>query len=66
MPLSLFDHHRRLHDLEVAVRALLDLLIVEAPAAGESIDLAARTLRARGEAGAARLLAHAAGRSYAR
>lgn len=63
MPLSLFDHEQRLHDLEVGLRTLLDLLIIEAPSARDSVEIAARVLTARGEGGAARLLTDVA-RSY--
>lgn len=66
MALSLFDHEQRLRDLEVSIKALLDLLLVEAPAARDAVALAARTLKSRGETGAARLLVDAASRSYAR
>jgi hypothetical protein len=59
MALSLFDHERRLHDLEVGFRALLDLLIIETPASRISVEEAARTLHVRGETGAARLLMQA-------
>ena len=44
MALSLFDHERRLHDLEVGFRALLDLLIIETPASRETIDQGIRDL----------------------
>jgi hypothetical protein len=62
MALSLFDHERRMHDLEVGFRALLDLLIIETPASRETIDQVARTLHVRGEEGAARLLMQTARR----
>lgn len=55
MALSLFDHHRRLHDLEHAFEALLDLMRqagVDRPA----VEAAARRLRARGQDSAAALL----------
>ena len=56
MAVSLFDHERRLHDLEVGFRALMDLLIIETPATRDTLEQAARTLHVRGETGAARLL----------
>jgi hypothetical protein len=64
MALSLFDHHRRLHDLEAALGALLEIL----PSVGvapEAIDAAAGRLRVRGRPGAAALLDQAL-RTYAR
>jgi hypothetical protein len=64
MALSPRDRERRLHDLEVSVKALLDLLLVEATSARSLVGEAARSLAARGEGGAAKLLVAAASRSY--
>jgi len=55
MALSLFDHHRRLHDLEHALEAMLDLML-QAGVGRPAMDAAARRLRARGQDGAAALL----------
>lgn len=53
--MSLFDHERRLHDLEVALRALADALGPEPDRQTRLRELGER-LRSRGEGGAADLL----------
>ncbi len=64
MAMSLWDHERRLDDLETLLRRL----IADAGSRPNGVDLneMARTLRANGRAGAADLLASAYRRPYAR
>lgn len=64
MAMSLHDHHRRLHDLEVVFRGLLELALREPARRGELAEMA-RQLAVRGEDGAAALL-NDHSRSYAR
>ncbi|MFI4949654.1 MAG: hypothetical protein ACHP7A_01285 [Caulobacterales bacterium] len=63
MSVSLHDHHRRLHDLEVSFGALLELHFRD-PRRRHELSEAARALAVRGEDGAAALLVRQA-RSYA-
>lgn len=55
MTQSLWDHHRRLEDLELAFEALRSLVSAE-PGREVALRNAARNLRARGASGAAELL----------
>lgn len=65
MALSLWDHQRRLHDLEVALQVVLGLQLAQGAGEG-ALRGALNTLRSRGETGAAALLGDAAAaRSYA-
>jgi hypothetical protein len=47
--LSHLDHDGRLHDLELALQSLLDLLLVEAPSAQEALGKATCSLTSRGD-----------------
>lgn len=55
MALSLFDHHQRLHDLEVLLGALAETFAM-APDNRELLEEVSRKLRARGAPRAAELL----------
>ncbi len=55
MALSLWDHHRRLEDLELAVGMLRELLPADTDG-GQALQNAAHKLKTRGAEGAAQLL----------
>lgn len=57
MAMSMFDHHLRLRDVETALCALLEVLRPSRPELSADLDEAIRRLKARGEKGAADLLA---------
>jgi hypothetical protein len=56
MAMSLWDHHLRLRDLEIAVTVLLEALRRGRPEFGTNVDEAVRKLRSQGEKGAIALL----------
>ncbi|CAN7289861.1 hypothetical protein LJR164_001455 [Phenylobacterium sp. LjRoot164] len=56
MAMTLFDHQKRLDDLEAALCALVETT-ASRPAGREQVDETIRRLRARGATGAADLLA---------
>jgi hypothetical protein len=59
MAISLYDHHRRIEDLEAALDALRRLIVDSAPQKA-AVTEAARKLRVSGRSGAAALLEGAA------
>ena len=65
MALSLWDHERRLQDLEIALRGTLEILLPEATGQA-TLTMVAQRLKARGHDGAAALLLEPVTRSYAR
>lgn len=65
MALSLWDHDRRLHDLEAVIATLLEVLVRDDPGR-DALRAAVQALRSRGDEGAAALLLHPASRAYAR
>ena len=65
MALSLWDHDRRLHDLELALGALLEIVGRNGEARAALLS-AAQAFKARGDEGAAALLSAPASRAYAR
>jgi len=66
MAMTLWDHERRLDDLETLLRRLLAYAEAGACPGREDLKDMARTLRADGRAGAADLLGNSARRPYAR
>jgi hypothetical protein len=60
MAISLYDHERRIQDLELALEALRRLLLESGEPRKRAVSEAARKLRVNGRSGAAALLEGAA------